>query len=67
MSLLQVNNLTHPLAGALGKQTPLFYTDKKKKKIVLIYMEIQMGLGAKSCVRKGFLIYEEMHIYFHHI
>jgi hypothetical protein len=26
-----------------------------------------MGLGAKSYMRKGFLIYEEMHNYFHHI
>ncbi len=48
MSLLQVNNLTHPLAGALGKQTPLSYTDKKENKIFLIYKKIQMGLGAKS-------------------
>jgi hypothetical protein len=39
MSLLQVNNLTHPLAGALGKQTPLFYTDKKGNHF-LKYMEI---------------------------
>jgi hypothetical protein len=35
------------------------YTDKKKKKF-LIYKEIQMGSGAKSYMRKGFLIYEEM-------
>ncbi len=26
-----------------------------------------MGSGAKSSRRKGFLIYEEMHKYFHHI
>ncbi len=25
-----------------------------------------MGSGAKSYMRKGFLIYEEMHKYFHH-
>ncbi len=43
------------------------YTDKKGKKISLIYGEIQMGSGAKSYMRKGFLIYEEMHKYFHHI
>jgi hypothetical protein len=42
-------------------------TDKKENKILLIYREIQMGLGAKSYMRKGFLIYEEMHNYFHHI
>jgi hypothetical protein len=39
---------------------------KKENKIVLIYKEIQMGSGAKSYMRKGFLIYEEMHRYFHH-
>ncbi len=27
-------------------------------------MEIQMGSGAKSYMRKGFLIYEEIHKYF---
>ncbi len=36
------------------------YTDKKEKKIFLIYKKIQMGLGAKSYMSKGFLIYEEM-------
>ncbi len=36
------------------------YTDKKENKIFLIYREIQMGLGAKSYMRKGFLIYEEI-------
>jgi hypothetical protein len=41
------------------------YTDKKEKKIVLIYCikKIQMGPGAKSYMRKGFLIYEETHKY----
>jgi hypothetical protein len=33
---------------------------KKENKIFLIYKEIQMGSGAKSYTRKGFLIYEEM-------
>jgi hypothetical protein len=37
----------------------LFYTDKKEKKIFLIYKEIQMGSGAKLYMRRGFLIYEE--------
>jgi hypothetical protein len=36
------------------------YTDKKENKIVLIFKEIQMGSGAKSYMRKGFLIYEEI-------
>jgi hypothetical protein len=41
------------------------YIDKKENKIVLIYMykDIQMESGAKSYMRKGFLIYEEMHKY----
>jgi hypothetical protein len=36
---------------------------KEKTKIFLIYKEIQMGSGAKSYMRKFFLIYEEMHKY----
>ncbi len=40
------------------------YTDKKEKKIFLIYKEIQSGAVAKSYMRKGFLIYEEMRKYF---
>jgi hypothetical protein len=42
-----------------------FHSDKKEKKIFLIYKEIQMGAVAKSytCMRKGFLIYEEMSKY----
>jgi hypothetical protein len=37
------------------------YTDKKEINIFLLYREIQMGSGARSYRRKGFLIYEEMH------
>ncbi len=33
---------------------------KKENKIVLIYKEIRMGSGAKSYMRNGFLIYEEI-------
>jgi hypothetical protein len=40
------------------------YSDKKEKQIVLIYKEIQSGALAKSYMRKGFLIYEEMCKYF---
>ncbi len=40
------------------------YTDKKENKPFLIYKEIQMGLSAKSFMRKGFLIYEEMRKFF---
>jgi hypothetical protein len=40
-------------------------TDKNENKIFLIYKEIQSGAVAKSYImRKGFLIYEEMHNYF---
>jgi hypothetical protein len=39
----------------------LTLTDKKENKTFLIYKEIQMGSDAKSYLRKGFLIYEEMH------
>jgi hypothetical protein len=36
------------------------YTDKKEYQIFLIYKEIQSGAAAKSYMRKGFLIYDEM-------
>ncbi len=36
---------------------------KKKTKFSIIYYEIQMGSVAKSYMRKGFLIYEEMRKY----
>jgi hypothetical protein len=39
------------------------YTDKKINKIFKIYKEIQMISGAKSYIRKGFLIYEKMRKY----
>jgi hypothetical protein len=35
-------------------------TNKKEKEIFLKDKEIQMGSVAKSYMRKGFLIYEEM-------
>jgi hypothetical protein len=40
------------------------YTDKKENQIFLINKEIQSGAVAKSFMRKGFLIYEEMRKYF---
>jgi hypothetical protein len=43
-----------------GHPNVVRYTDKKDKKNFLIYKEIQMGSVAKSYMRKGFLIYEEM-------
>jgi hypothetical protein len=42
----------------------LRHTDKKENKIFLIYKEIQMGSGAKSYMKKGSLIYEEMRKFF---
>ncbi len=41
----------------------LSHTDKKENLIFLIYKEIQNGAIAKSYMRKGFLIYEEMRKY----
>jgi hypothetical protein len=39
---------------------------KKKTKFSLYTdREIQIGSGAKSYMRKGFLIYEQIHKYFH--
>jgi hypothetical protein len=46
------------------EQQQVPYTDKKEKKIFLIYKEIQSGAVDKSYMRKGFLIYEEMRKYF---
>jgi hypothetical protein len=45
--------------GANGR-----YTDKKEKKIFIMYKEIQSGAVAKSYMRRGSLIYEEMRKYF---
>ncbi len=47
-------------ATFVKKRERIVYTDKKENKIFLIYKEIQMGSGAKSYMRKGFLIDEEM-------
>jgi hypothetical protein len=42
----------------------LYCTDKKENPIFLIYREIQSGAVAKSYMRKGFLLNEEMRKYF---
>jgi len=42
---------------------PRSHTDKIVNKIFLTYKDIQMGSVAKSYMRKGFLIYEEMRKY----
>ncbi len=51
------NSVSRPL------HTPFPRTDKKENEIFLIYKEINMGSVAKSYMRKGFLIYEEMRKY----
>jgi hypothetical protein len=40
------------------------HTDKKENQIFLVYKEIQSGALAKSYMKKGFLIYEEIRKYF---
>jgi hypothetical protein len=45
------------------EQTTMQHTLMKKKKKILTYKEIYMGSGAKSYMRKGFLIYKEMRKY----
>jgi hypothetical protein len=59
------SQLSRPLLGqgSLPHGSGRAHTDKKENKIFLKCREIQMG----SYMRKGFLIYEEMHKYFHHI
>ncbi len=54
------------IKGSLTRNFQL-HADKKENKTFLIYREIQIGSGAKSYMRKCFLIHEEMHKYFHHI
>jgi hypothetical protein len=44
--------------------TPYPALIKKKNNFFPIYKEIQSGAGAKSYMRKGFPIYEEMGKYF---
>ncbi len=47
-----------------GGRKLTFCNDKKEKEIFLICKEIQTALVAKSYIRKGFPIYEEMGKYF---
>jgi hypothetical protein len=44
----------------LSGPLPKLYTVKIEKIIFLKYEEIQMGAAAKSFMREGFLIFEEM-------
>jgi hypothetical protein len=52
--------LTHMSVFALYRGN----TDKKENLIFLVCKEIQCGAVAKSYMRKGFVIYEEMPKYF---
>ncbi len=54
---------TVQLVGAAGFED-IVCTDKNENHIILIYKEIQSGAVAKSYMRKGILIYGEMHKYF---
>ncbi len=47
-------------ARTIGMEYCIWHTDKKEKKIFLISREIQSGAVAKSYIRNGFLIQEEM-------
>jgi hypothetical protein len=58
-----ITSCTDVFAFAIGAVT-VIHTDKKEH---IFSSSIGMGSGAKSYMRKGFLIYEEMHKYFHHI
>jgi hypothetical protein len=54
----------HGICVGVDSGVDIRYTDKKENQIFLIYREIQSGAVAKSYMRKGFLIYEEMGKYF---
>ncbi len=53
----------HAYAAFFSVRTVL-YTDKKENKFFPVYKEIQSGAVAKSYMKKGFLIYEEIGKYF---
>jgi hypothetical protein len=61
--LLETEAGTDCIVTGWGTLTVSIHTDKNENKIFLIYGEIQSGAVAKSYVRKGFLIYEEMRKY----
>jgi hypothetical protein len=48
----------------LQQQSNNHHTDKKENLIFLIYNENQSGAVAKSYMKKGFLIFEELGKYF---
>jgi hypothetical protein len=58
---VSISNFVISCLGRIVKEIP--DTDKKEKKIFLIYKKIQMESVAKSQMRKNFLMYEEMRKY----
>ncbi len=62
-SVRQLNNHS-PILIILVTSWDDYTLKKKENEIFLIFKDIQMGSGAKSYMRKGFLIYEEMRKYF---
>jgi hypothetical protein len=62
LEFLSWSSETFPVLGGPTRRS--WYTDKKDNKIFVIYKEIQMVSGAKSYMRKGFLIYEEINTFF---
>ncbi len=49
-----------PFSNTRERLFSILCTDKKENHIFLIFKEIHSGAVAKSYMRKGFLIYEEM-------
>jgi hypothetical protein len=60
-----VQNLSNFICRCQKLKVLVHCTDEKENQIFLIYREIQSGAVAKSYIRKGFLIYEDMRKYFH--
>ncbi len=56
--------LANIFENAFLRKNKMWYPDKKENQIFLIYKEIQSGAVAKSFIRKGFLMYEEIRKYF---
>jgi hypothetical protein len=57
-------SLLPTFVALMDRQSTQYNTDKKENQVFLIYKEIQSEAVAKSYMRKGFQIYEEMRKYF---
>ncbi len=64
ISMLKLKSSLVVLLQGQSNSSRVLYTDKKENHIFLINKEIQSGAVAKSYMRKGFLIYEEILKYF---